>query len=55
MAHWKAQDQCFEEEQIQLVDKLHGNKIMKNGKPVVKPWPHDKPTAEMSYENWLEN
>jgi hypothetical protein len=27
---------------------------MKNGKPVVKLWPHDKPIAQISYENWLE-
>jgi hypothetical protein len=54
MPHWKRQDQCFEEEQTEIVDSVYGKKIMKNGKPVVKPWPHDKPIAQISYENWLE-
>jgi hypothetical protein len=54
MPHWKKQDRCFEDEQVEMIDSLHGHKIMKNGKPVIKPWPHDKPTAQISYENWLE-
>jgi len=54
MPYWKKQDQCFEEEKIEVVDSMHGRKIMKNGKPVIKPWPHDKPIAQISYENWLE-
>ena len=40
--HWKKQDQCFIEEKIEMVDNRSGHKIMKNGKPVVKEWPHDK-------------
>lgn len=47
MPHWKKQDQCFENEQVEMIDSLHGHKIMKNGKPVIKPWPHDKPTAQI--------
>lgn len=54
MPHRKKQDQCFEEEQVEMVDPLLGRKLMKNGKPVIKAWPHDKPTAQISYENWLE-
>ncbi len=54
MPNWKKQDQCFEDEKVEMIDSLHGHKILKNGKPVIKPWPHDKPTAQISYENWLE-
>jgi hypothetical protein len=42
MPHWKKQDQCFEDEQVEMIDSLHGHKIMKNGKTVIKAWPHDK-------------
>jgi hypothetical protein len=54
MPNWKKQDRCFEEEKVELVDPLHSTKIMKNGKPVIKAWPHDKPVAQISYENWLK-
>ena len=54
MPNWKKQDRCFEEEKVELVNPLHDTKIMKNGKPVIKAWPHDKPVAQISYENWLK-
>jgi hypothetical protein len=55
MPHWKKQDQCFEDEKVEMIDSLHGHKIMKNGKPVIKAWPHDKPTAQIVYEDeWLK-
>jgi hypothetical protein len=55
MPHWKKQDQCFEEEQIEIVDLLHGKKITKNGKPVIKAWPHDKPIDQIVYQDeWLK-
>jgi hypothetical protein len=54
MPYWKKQDQCFIEEKIEMVDNRSGHKIMKNGEPVVKERPHDKPIAQVSYENWLE-
>ena len=54
MPHWKKQDKCFDEEEIEMADTRTGRRIMKNGKPVIKTWPHDKPTAQISYENWLE-
>jgi hypothetical protein len=54
MPYWKKQDQCFEDEQVEMIDSLHGHKIMKNGKPVIQAWPHDKPTEQIAYENWLE-
>jgi hypothetical protein len=54
MPHWKKQDQCFEDEQVEMIDLLHGHKIMKNGKPVIKAWPHDKPTAQISYEDFMK-
>ena len=38
----------------EVVDSVHGKRIMKNGKPLVKPWPHDKPIAQIGYENWVE-
>jgi len=53
MPHWKKQDQCFEEEKIEVTDR-DGRKLTKNGKPLVKAWPHDKPIAQIAYENWLE-
>ena len=54
MPNWEKQEQCFEEEQTEVIDKLYNKTIMKNGKPVIKAWPHDKPTAQIAYENWLE-
>ena len=54
MPNWDKQEQCFEEEQTEVIDKLYNKRIMKNGKPVIKAWPHDKPTAQIAYENWLE-
>jgi hypothetical protein len=45
MRHWKKQDQFYEDEQVEMVDTLHGRKLLKNGNPVVKAWPHDKSTA----------
>lgn len=53
MPNWKKQDQCFEDEQIEVTDR-DGRRLTQKGKPVVKPWPHDKPVAQISYENWLE-
>ena len=43
--HWKKQEQCFEEEQIEVTD-YEGRRVKKNGKPVMKVWPHDKQTAQ---------
>ena len=62
MPHWKKQDQCFEDEQTEVIVNgydnygvLHHKKQLdKNGKPLKKPWPHDKPVAQIGYENWLE-
>jgi hypothetical protein len=34
MPHWKKQDKCFEDEQIEMIDTLYGRKIMKDGNPV---------------------
>jgi hypothetical protein len=53
MPHWKKQDQCFEDEQIEVTDR-EGRRVTQKGKPVIKAWPHDKPTAQIGYENWLE-
>jgi hypothetical protein len=53
MPHWKKQDQCFEEEHVEVTD-YNGRRVTKNSKPVIKAWPHDKPIAQISYENWLE-
>ena len=55
MPHWEKQDQCFEEERIEVIDSVHKKRLLnKDGKPLVKPWPHDKPVAQIAYENWLE-
>jgi small nuclear ribonucleoprotein (snRNP)-like protein len=53
MPHWKKQDQCFEDEQIEVTDR-EGRRVTQKGKPVIKAWPHDKPTAQIVYEEeWL--
>ena len=54
MPHWPKEDKCFEDEQVELVDKLHGKKLTKNGKPVVKAWPHDKSMRQIGYEELLK-
>ena len=54
MPHWKKADQCFEDEQTEVIDSLHHKRILKDGKPLVKAWPHDKPMSQIVYENWLE-
>ena len=48
MPNWKKHDQCFEEEQIEVIDSVHGKRIIKNGKPVIKAWPPDNPTAQIA-------
>ena len=52
--HLKKQDQCFEDEQTEVIDSLHHKRILKDGKPLVKAWPHNKPVSQLAYENWLE-
>ena len=55
MPHWKKQDQCFEDEQNQVIDSLYKKRLLtKDGKPLMKAWSHDKPIAQIAYENWLE-
>lgn len=45
--HWKKQDQCFEDEKVELK--------VSNGKKITKPWPQDKPVALICYEeDWLK-
>lgn len=46
MPHWKKEDQCFEEEKIEVTDR--------NGKKTTKAYPHDKSIPQRSYEEWLE-
>jgi hypothetical protein len=31
MPNWDKQEQCFEEEQVEVVDSVHGKRIVKNG------------------------
>ena len=54
--HWKDEQKCFDEEQIcQVIDSYHKKRLLdKDGKPLMKPWPRDKPVAQIGYENWLE-
>ena len=62
MPHWKKQDQCFEDEQIEVIingyDNFgalrHKRQLDKDGKPLMKAYPHDKPVSQIVYENWLE-
>jgi hypothetical protein len=55
MPHWKKQEQCFEDEKIEVIDSVHKKRrVNKDGSPVIKPWPHDKPVSQLAYENWLE-
>ena len=53
--HLKKQDQCFEDEQTEVIDSLHKRKILgKDGKPLLKAFPHDKSVAQLSYEEFLK-
>ena len=55
MPHWDKQEQCFEEEKIEVIDSVHKKRLLnKDGSPLMKCWPHDKPIAQIVYENWLE-
>ena len=62
MPHWKKQDQCFEDEQIEVIINGYDNfgilrpkrHLDKDGKPLMKAYPHDKPVSQIVYENWLE-
>ena len=62
MPHWKKQDQCFEDEQTEVIvngyDNFgvlrHKRQLDKDGKPLMKAYPHDKPVAQIAYENWLQ-
>jgi hypothetical protein len=45
--HWKKQNQCFEDEKVELK--------VSNGKKVTKPWSQDNPVVPISYEEeWLK-
>jgi hypothetical protein len=47
MKNWEKQDQCFEEEKIELT--------YKSGKKEFKPWQHDRLTVQIVYEDeWLK-
>ena len=40
MPYFKKQDQCFEDEQTEVIDSLHNKRILgKDGKPLMKAWP----------------
>ena len=55
MPHWKKADKCFEDEQTEVIDTFHKRKILdKDGKPLMKSYPHDKPVAQLSYEEFLK-
>ena len=55
MPHWKKQDQCFEEEQIEAIDTYHKRRLVdKDDKPIMKSYPHDKPISQISYEEFLK-
>ena len=54
MPHWPKEDKCFEDEQVQVVDSAFGKKIIKNGKPVLKAWPHDKSMRQVNYEELMK-
>ena len=60
--HIKKQEKCFEDEQAEVIVKgydsygnlLHKRQLDKDGNPLIKPWPHDIPVAQIGYENWLQ-
>ncbi len=60
--HWKDEQKCYDEEQVEVIlngyDNYgvlhHKRQLDKNGKPLKKSWPRDKPVAQIAYENWLE-
>ena len=62
MPHWKKQDQCFEDEQTEVIVNGYDNygvlhhkrQLDKDGKPLMKAYPHDKPVSQIVYENWLQ-
>ena len=55
MPNFKKQDQIFEDEQIEVIDSVHKKRLLnKDGKPLMKAWPHDKPVAQISYEEFLK-
>ena len=55
MPYWKKQDQCFDEEQIEVIDSYHKRRLIdKDGKPIMKSYPHDKPISQISYEEFLK-
>ena len=55
MPNWKKEEQCFEEEQIEVIDSVHKKRLLtKDGKPLKKAWPRDKPVMQLVYQNWLE-
>ena len=60
--HIKKQEKCFEDEQTEVIvngydnygNLHHKRQLDKDGKLLIKPWPHDKPVSQIVYENWLQ-
>ena len=52
--HIKKQEKCFEDEQAEVIVKGYDNygnlhhkrQLDKDGKPLIKPWPHDKAVSQ---------
>ena len=55
MPNFKKQDKCWEDEQIEVVDAFHRKPIIKKeGTQLIAAFPHDKPVAQLSYEEFLK-
>ena len=56
MPNWKKSEQCWLDEQIEVVDSFHKKPILNKttGKPLIAAYPHDKPVAQLSYEEFLK-
>ena len=56
MPNWKKSEQCWLDEQIEVVDSFHKKPVLNKttGKPLIAAYPHDKPVAQLSYEEFLK-
>ncbi len=46
MPHWPKEDKCFEDEQVEVIDR--------KGKKSTRPWMHDKSMRQINYEELLK-
>ena len=55
MPNWKKSEQCWLDEKIDVVDSFHKKPIIKkDGTQLIAAYPHDKPVAQLVYEEFLK-